>query len=111
MPRLFAVNWKYFPMAAICLLLVLVSCSVSDLRAQTLTTTTINDTIYRADGTTALGTVLISWPSFVSAAGEAVAAGNLCGDDWSARRVYRATRSQFGSVSGGHLLRGGLSIR
>lgn len=80
MPRLFAVNCKYFPMAAevaICLVLVLVGCSVSNLHAQTLTTTTINDTIYRADGTTALGTVLISWPSFVSAAGEAVAAGNL----------------------------------
>ncbi len=58
-------------------MLVLVSCGVSNLQAQTLTTTTINDYIYRADGTTALGTVLISWPSFVSAAGEAVAAGNL----------------------------------
>ena len=81
MPRLFAVNCRYFPMAtevAICLLLVLVSCGVSTkLQAQTLTTTTISDTVYRADGTAASGTVLISWPSFVSAAGEAVAAGNL----------------------------------
>jgi hypothetical protein len=81
MSRLVAVNYKTFPMVAeavICLLLVLVSCSVTaNLQAQALTTTTINDTVYRADGTTALGTVLISWPSFVSAAGEAVAAGNL----------------------------------
>lgn len=46
MPRLSAVNCRYFPMAAevaICLLLVLVSCSVSNLQAQTLTTTTINE--------------------------------------------------------------------
>jgi hypothetical protein len=81
MPRWFVVNYKYFPTArevAICFLLVLVSCSVTtNLQAQTLTTTTISDTVYRADGTTASGTVLIFWPSFVSAAGEAVAAGNL----------------------------------
>jgi hypothetical protein len=39
--------------------------------------TTINDTVYRADGSAAAGTVLISWPSFESAAGDEVAAGNL----------------------------------
>ena len=33
--------------------------------------------MYRADGTAASGTVLISWPSFQTAAGDAVAAGNL----------------------------------
>jgi trimeric autotransporter adhesin len=80
MPRLFAVNYKDFPLAevAIYLLLALVSCCVStNLQAQALTMTTISDTIFRADGTAASGTVLISWPSFVSAAGEAVAAGNL----------------------------------
>lgn len=80
MPRLFAVNYKDFPLAevAIYLVLALVSCGVStSLQAQAITTTTISDTVYRADGTTASGTVLISWPAFVSAAGEAVAAGNL----------------------------------
>ena len=95
MPRLFAVNCKYFPMAAevaICLLLVLVSCGVSNLQAQTLTTTTINDYIYRADGTTALGTVLISWPSFVSAAGEAVGCGQSAG-----RQSGRSARSPCNS--------------
>jgi trimeric autotransporter adhesin len=44
--------------------------------AQTLPTTTINDTVYRADGTPAGGTLLISWPEFTTAAGGAVAAGN-----------------------------------
>jgi len=37
--------------------------------------TTIQDTIYRADGTPAAGTVLISWPSFTTAEGDPVAAG------------------------------------
>ena len=37
--------------------------------------TTISDTVYRADATTAAGTALISWPSFQSAEGNAVAAG------------------------------------
>jgi len=44
--------------------------------AQTLTTTTISDTVYRADGTPAAGTLLISWPEFTTAAQGAVAAGN-----------------------------------
>jgi hypothetical protein len=38
--------------------------------------TTISDTVYRADGTPAEGTVLISWPSFQTAEGDVVAAGN-----------------------------------
>src|ERR1700736_2810462 len=44
--------------------------------AQTLPTTTIDDTVYRADGTPAGGTLLISWPEFTTAALGAVAAGN-----------------------------------
>ena len=44
--------------------------------AQTLPTTTISDTVYRADGTPAGGTLLISWPEFTTAAQGAVAAGN-----------------------------------
>jgi hypothetical protein len=38
--------------------------------------TTINDTVDRADGTPAGGTLLISWPEFSTAAGQAVAAGS-----------------------------------
>jgi len=37
--------------------------------------TTISDTVYRADGTVAAGTALISWPTFQTAEGNAVAAG------------------------------------
>jgi hypothetical protein len=37
--------------------------------------TTISDIVYRADGTAASGTTLISWPAFVTAEGDAVAAG------------------------------------
>src|SRR4051812_29824422 len=39
--------------------------------------TVIADTIYRADGTPARGTILISWPAFSSADGKPVAAGTL----------------------------------
>jgi hypothetical protein len=38
--------------------------------------TTISDTVYRADGSPAAGTVLISWPAFRTIEGEVVAAGN-----------------------------------
>ncbi len=38
--------------------------------------TTISDTVYRADGTAASGVALISWPTFQTAGGDAVAAGN-----------------------------------
>ena len=54
MPRLFAVNYKDFPLAAevtIYLLLVLVSGSVStNLHAQAITTTTISEVSYRGQG-------------------------------------------------------------
>ena len=43
--------------------------------AQTPSTTTISDVVYRADGTLAGGTLLISWPTFSTATGQAVAAG------------------------------------
>src|SRR5579863_8238951 len=44
--------------------------------AQTIPTTTISDIVYRADGSPAGGTLLISWPEFTTAAQGAVAAGN-----------------------------------
>ena len=82
MRRWFAVNNKCFPMAAevaISLLLALLMGLTlsSTLQAQGPALTTISDTVYRADGTAASGTVLISWPSFQTAEGDAVAAGNL----------------------------------
>ena len=39
-------------------------------------TTTIQDTVYRADGTPASGTVVVTWPTFTTAAGQAVASGD-----------------------------------
>ena len=38
-------------------------------------TTTVSDTVYRADGTPAAGTVVVSWNAFTTAGGESVAAG------------------------------------
>jgi hypothetical protein len=37
--------------------------------------TIVSDTIYRADGSAASGTMVISWPAFVTADGKPVAAG------------------------------------
>ncbi len=45
-------------------------------RAQ-VTTTTVQDTIYYADGTTATGTILVTWPAFVTTGGNTVAAGSI----------------------------------
>jgi hypothetical protein len=42
----------------------------------TLPMTQLTDTVYRADGTTATGTVLVSWPAFTTTNGLAVPAGN-----------------------------------
>ena len=82
MPRSFAVNHKCFPMAAeVVISLVLVVLMVltfsTRLQAKGPALTTIRGTLYRADGTAAAGTVLISWPSFQTAEGDAVAPGNL----------------------------------
>jgi hypothetical protein len=38
-------------------------------------TTHVSDTVYRADGTAASGTILISWPAFTTAGAKPVAAG------------------------------------
>ncbi|HZD33246.1 MAG TPA: hypothetical protein VE779_16470, partial [Candidatus Angelobacter sp.] len=39
--------------------------------------TQVTDTVYRADGTAAQGSVLLAWPPFTTADGKAVAAGSL----------------------------------
>ena len=44
--------------------------------AQSPALTTIQDTVFRADGGPAAGTLIISWPAFSTAAGATVAAGN-----------------------------------
>ena len=40
-------------------------------------TTTVSDTVYRADGSPASGTLLLTWPAFTAADGSAVAAGSM----------------------------------
>ena len=40
-------------------------------------TTTVQGTVYRADGTPASGTLLVNWPAFTTPQNQAVAAGNL----------------------------------
>jgi len=60
---------------AVALLMALVLSSA--VLAQGPSLTTINGTVYRADGSAAAGTALISWPSFQTAEGDVVAAGNL----------------------------------
>ena len=78
MPRSFAVNNKSFPITAeavisLALVLLMALTMSTRLQAQGPALTTISGTVYRADGTAALGTVLISWPSFQTAEGDAVA--------------------------------------
>lgn len=107
MPRSFAVNHERFPMAAkvvISLLpAMLIALTLSTtLKAQGPALTTISDTVYRADGTAASGTVLISWPSFQTAEGDAVAAGNLAvtigsGGAFSAQLVPNVGASPAGT--------------
>jgi hypothetical protein len=62
-------HWRVFYLA-----LILVP-RVAQAASQTVTLTTISDTVYRADGSFAAGTLLISWPAFTTANGATVAAG------------------------------------
>ena len=62
-------GWRLF-----CLLLT-VGLAVTAMRGAGPSVTTIQDTVYRADGTAASGTLLITWPAFTTAAGQPVAAG------------------------------------
>ena len=71
--------------------------------AQTPPTTTVSDTVYRADGTPASGTLLISWTTFTTASGTAVAAGTKSvalgpGGALSVALVPNAGASPAGSV-------------
>src|SRR5229473_1004332 len=66
----------YWPSRAL-LGLIFAAMAMPAVWAQGPALTTISDTVYRADGTAAAGTALISWPSFQTAEGDVVAAGNL----------------------------------
>jgi len=56
-------------------ILVWVLLGSGTLNAQTPALTTVSDVVYRADGTPAGGTLLISWPAFTTASGQAIVAG------------------------------------
>ena len=47
------------------------------MRSFAIQTTNVSGTVYRADGSLAQGTMLVSWPGFTAADGSAVAAGNM----------------------------------
>ncbi len=58
----------------IALLLALLCATVG--WSQAVTTTTVEGTVYEASGAVASGTLLLSWPSFTTAAGQSVSAGS-----------------------------------
>lgn len=60
------------PLRRLFLWLIVAPCVVW---GQSLPLTTINDVVYLADGMPAQGVLLISWPEFTTASGQAVAAG------------------------------------
>jgi hypothetical protein len=56
-------------------LVAMIAGCVSMAAAQ-VTTTTVQDTVYSANGTPAVGTVLVSWSSFTTTGGQTVPAGS-----------------------------------
>ena len=68
---------------------------------QTFPTTTVADTIYRADGTVASGTLLVSWPAFTTAANAAVAAGSVTTQIGADGFVSLALAANAGALPGG----------
>ena len=71
-PTLFAKNAKRMgqPIAACAVAMLL----AATMMAQAVSTTTVQGTVYLANGQPGAGTLAISWPSFTTAAGQAVAA-------------------------------------
>ena len=61
-----------------CLIPLLMTLGAAPCRAAN--TTTVQDIVYRADGTPAAGTLVISWPAFTAAGNVAVAAGSMSVD-------------------------------
>jgi trimeric autotransporter adhesin len=67
-------HWKPRGWTLVGMLLAVVT--VSAVAQSSIATTTVTDTIYRADGTAATGTVLITWPAFSSALGQTIPSGS-----------------------------------
>ncbi|HEY0264189.1 MAG TPA: GDSL-type esterase/lipase family protein [Granulicella sp.] len=68
-------DWKPRQWALVGILLAMIGTISPPLAAQ-VTTTEIADTVYRADGSAASGTVVISWPEFMTATDQSVPAGS-----------------------------------
>ena len=71
-------SWRLaeFWLAWVLMLSMLMAGAVCAQNVPAIATTAIADTVYRADGTAATGTVLISWPAFAAASGVSVPAGS-----------------------------------
>jgi len=67
-------RWKQGWLLVSVILALLGGCSVS--ATAQVPTTTVSDTVYRADGTPAGGTVLISWAAFTTAGASSIPAGS-----------------------------------
>jgi len=63
--------------------------------------TAIVDVLYRADGTPARGTLLISWPAFTTAGGDAIAAGSMTVNLGASGSVQAAVFPNTGSTPQG----------
>lgn len=57
--------------------LLLLAASAGTVAMAQVTTTTVQGTVYRADGSVASGMLLVSWPAFSTASGQEIAAGHI----------------------------------
>ena len=77
------------PMGRLFYLLLAIVMTIPNAQAQGPATTTISDTVYRADGNPAGGVLLIFWPAFTTADGHTVAAGAKRARRWEQEVRYR----------------------
>jgi trimeric autotransporter adhesin len=77
-------HWKPRGWTLIGLLLLTIPCAMTVMKmpavaqttsGSTIATTQVTDTVYRADGTAAAGSVIVSWQAFTTASGQAVPSG------------------------------------
>ena len=76
--------------------------------AQAFSTTTVQGTVYLANGTPGAGTLQLSWPAFTTANNQSVAAGRITCDHRRGRFCEREPGAQRGLDAGRSLLHGRL---
>ncbi|MGH9615540.1 MAG: hypothetical protein ACRD28_02280, partial [Acidobacteriaceae bacterium] len=86
--------WRFAGLA-LCIAIAVVPCWGQ------VTTTAVVDTVYHADGTTATGTILVTWPAFVTVTGNTIAAGNLTAQIGSNGQVTLNLAPNAGSTPAG----------